>query len=177
MYKRQYLTLVTVHNPWLGGSAISATPVSNMLLPAYGGPVLLALVVSRLPDFGPQSVARWFAAGSFLLFTALEIRQLWRGSDIALVSGASEGELYTYSVVGMLYAIAAILFSGVNHSVRLYKAGMALLGLVIAKIFLIDMAGLQGFWRVAAFMGLGLALLGLAWLYRRTPRAREPEMN
>jgi uncharacterized membrane protein len=43
---------------------------------------------------------------------------------------------------------------------------MALLGLVIAKIFLIDMAGLQGLWRVAAFMGLGLALLGLAWMYR-----------
>ena len=137
------------------------------------GPVLLALIVSRLPGFGPQSVSRWFAAGSFLLFTALEIRQLWRGSDMALVSGVSEGELYTYSVVGMLYAIAAILYSGVNHSARLYKAGMTLLGLVIAKIFLIDMAGLQGFWRVAAFMGLGLALLGLAWLYRRTPRTPE----
>jgi uncharacterized membrane protein len=49
----------------------------------------------------------------------------------------------------------------------LYKAGMALLGLVIAKIFLVDMAGLQGLWRVAAFMGLGLALLGLAWMYRK----------
>jgi uncharacterized membrane protein len=45
-------------------------------------------------------------------------------------------------------------------------AGMVLLGLNIAKIFLIDMAGLQGLWRVAAFMGLGLALLGLAWMYR-----------
>jgi uncharacterized membrane protein len=44
---------------------------------------------------------------------------------------------------------------------------MALLGIVIGKIFLIDMAGLEGFWRVAAFMGLGLALLGLAWLYRK----------
>ena len=44
---------------------------------------------------------------------------------------------------------------------------MALLGLVIAKIFLVDMAGLQGLWRVAAFMGLGLALLGLAWMYRK----------
>ncbi|WP_372985635.1 DUF2339 domain-containing protein [Marinobacter sp.] len=172
-----YLTLITVHNPWLGGSVISPTPVFNMLLPAFGGPVLLALVVTRLPVFGPRSVSRWFAAGSFLLFTALEIRQLWRGSDMALVSGVSEGELYTYSVVGMLYAIAAILYSGVNHSVRLYKVGMALLGLVIAKIFLIDMAGLQGFWRVAAFMGLGLALLGLAWLYRRTPRARGPDMS
>ncbi|MCG7198832.1 DUF2339 domain-containing protein [Marinobacter pelagius] len=170
-----YLAIISVHNPWLGKSVIAATPVFNMLLPAYGGPVLLALVVSRVAGLGPRAVARWFAAGSFLLFTALEIRQLWRGSDMALTSGVSEGELYTYSVVGMLYAIAAILWSGVNHSVRLYKAGMALLGLVIGKIFLIDMAGLQGFWRVAAFMGLGLALLGLAWMYRRTHRTPEPE--
>lgn len=166
-----YLTLVTVHNPWLGASVIGATPVFNMLLPAYGGPVMLALVVSWLPRLAPRPVSRWFAAASFLLFTALEIRQLWRGSDMALVAGVSEGELYTYSVVGMLYAIAAILYSGVHQNVRLYKAGMALLGLVIGKIFLVDMAGLQGFWRVAAFMGLGLALLGLAWIYRRANRA------
>ena len=45
-------------------------------------------------------------------------------------------------------------------------AGMVLLGLNIAKIFLIDLAGLHGLWRGAAFMGLGLALLGLAWMYR-----------
>jgi uncharacterized membrane protein len=77
----------------------------------------------------------------------------------------------------MLYAIAAIVFSTVYSAqtthVVLYKAGMALLGIVIGKIFLIDMAGLEGFWRVAAFMGLGLALLGLAWLYRRARGASQ----
>ena len=30
-----------------------------------------------------------------------------------------------------------------------------------------DMAGLGGLWRVASFMGLGLSLLALAYLYRR----------
>ena len=82
--------------------------------------------------------------------------------------GMGEGELYTYSVIGMLYSIAAILWSTRNQSELLHKAGMILLGLVIGKIFLVDMAGLQGLWRVAAFLGLGLALLGLAWMYRRT---------
>ena len=70
----------------------------------------------------------------------------------------------------MAYAIVAILYATGRHHPVLYKAGMALLGLVIGKIFLIDMSGLQGLWRVAAFMGLGLALLGLAWLYRRARR-------
>ena len=35
----------------------------------------------------------------------------------------------------------------------LYRAGLGLLAGVTAKIFLIDMSGLQGLWRVASFMG------------------------
>ena len=166
-----YVTLLTLNNPWWSGSIISATPIFNMLLPAFGGPVLLALVISRFPSIAPKLWSLCTAAAGFLLFTALEIRQLWQRSDMGLRFGISEGELYTYSVVGMLYAIAAIIYStrssAQSHQALIYKAGMALLGLVIGKIFLIDTSGLEGLWRVAAFMGLGLSLLGLAWLYRK----------
>lgn len=170
-----YLALVTLHNPWWSDEAISSTPVFNMLLPAFAGPVLLWLVISRFPEMVPRFTSRCVAGAGFLLFTALEIRQLWQGSDMALGDGMTEGELYTYSVVGLLYALGAIVYSTLYSPQRprtvLYKTGMTLLGAVIGKIFLIDMAGLQGFWRVAAFMGLGLALLGLAWLYRRVQRS------
>tara|TARA_R100001480_G_scaffold15572_1_gene24477 strand:- start:96 stop:1625 length:1530 start_codon:yes stop_codon:yes gene_type:complete len=162
-----YLALVTLHNPWWGGGPIGDTPIINMLLPAYGGPILLALAVSRFPSLAPRFWSLCVASAGFLLFTALEIRQLWQGSDMGLSFGMSEGELYSYSVVSLFYAIGAIAYSAKRDNAMLYKAGMALLGLVIAKIFLIDMAGLQGLWRVAAFMGLGLALLGLAWMYRK----------
>ena len=162
-----YLALVTLHNPWWGGGHIGDAPIINMLLPGYGGPILLALAVSRFPLLAPRFWSLCVASAGFLLFTALEIRQLWQGSDMGLSFGMSEGELYTYSVVSLLYAIGAIAYSAKRDNAVLYKAGMALLGLVIAKIFLVDMAGLQGLWRVAAFMGLGLALLGLAWMYRK----------
>lgn len=168
-----YLTLVTAHNPWWGDSAIGDTSIFNMLLPAFGGPVLLALAASRFPRLVPRFWSLGGAGACFLLFTALEIRHLWQGSEMALSYGVSEGELYSYSVVGMLYAIAAIIHATRRDNVVLYKSGMALLGIVIGKIFLIDMAGLQGLWRVAAFMGLGLALLGLAWMYRKTQRVPE----
>jgi uncharacterized membrane protein len=36
----------------------------------------------------------------------------------------------------------------------------------------IDMAALTGLWRVASFLGLGLALLALGWLYQRFVLAR-----
>jgi uncharacterized membrane protein len=166
-----YLTLLTLHNPWWSESVIGSTPVFNMLLLAFGGPALLAFIIGRFPEIVPRLWSLGVATAGFLLFTALEIRQLWQGSDMALWYGTTEGELYTYSVIGMLYAIAAIIYSAVysaqSSHIVVYKAGMTLLGIVIGKIFLIDMAGLQGFWRVAAFMGLGLALLGLAWIYRK----------
>lgn len=162
-----YLSLVTYHNPWWGHHTVGNTPIFNLLLLAYAAPPLLAVVIGQFPRLAPPRWLFAIAAGGFLLFTGLEIRHLWQGADLSLSYGISEGELYTYSGVGLLYAIAAIIYSTSAHKAVLYKAGMALLGLVIAKIFLIDMAGLQGLWRVAAFMGLGLALLGLAWMYRK----------
>ena len=35
------------------------------------------------------------------------------------------------------------------------------------KAFLWDMASLSDLWRVASFLGLGLALIGIGYLYRR----------
>ncbi|MBW4934088.1 DUF2339 domain-containing protein [Marinobacter sp. F4206] len=168
-----YLSILILLNPWWAESSVGDTPIFNLLLPAFGGPVLLALMVSRFPQLAPRLWSLCLAAAGFLLFTAMEIRQLWQGGEMAASFGMSEGELYSYSVIGMLYAIAVIVYSTRRANALLYKAGMALLGIVIAKIFLIDMAGLQGLWRVAAFMGLGLALLGLAWMYRNVQRASE----
>ena len=35
------------------------------------------------------------------------------------------------------------------------------------KVFLADMAGLEGFWRGLSFLGLGTALVGLSLFYQR----------
>ena len=54
---------------------------------------------------------------------------------------------------------------------------MALVCVVVAKVFLIDMAGLKGLLRVFSFLGLGAALVGLGYAYRRfglTPESEQP---
>lgn len=167
-----YVLLLTRFNPWWSGELVSATPIFNILLPAYlGATVLVLAVISRLPNNVSDRIRRnlqWLTGGSFLLFTLLEIRQLWSGADLSLNNPTSEGELYTYSVVGLMYACAAIILSSRYEKPMLYKVGMGLIAVVIAKIFLVDMSGLQGFWRVAAFMGLGFVLLGLAWKYQKS---------
>lgn len=44
---------------------------------------------------------------------------------------------------------------------------LALLGLTVGKVFLVDLAGLDGLIRVAAFVGVGLILLVLSFVYQR----------
>jgi uncharacterized membrane protein len=162
-----YGVVALIHNPLWSGELISATPVFNILLLAYGVPVLLSVLVAYYHQPELRSYAMRFAGAATLLFVSLEIRQLWQGADLSLDRFTPDGELYTYSVVWMLMAIVGVLAGTRWQFKELYKAGMALLAVVIAKIFLVDMSGLDGLWRVAAFMGLGLAMLALAWFYKR----------
>ena len=43
----------------------------------------------------------------------------------------------------------------------------AVVALTIAKVFLVDMAGLTGIFRALSFIGLGAVLVGIGWLYQR----------
>ena len=81
--------------------------------------------------------------------------------------GASGLELYVYSAVWLLFGVALLALGFLRNAAALRHAGMALVCVVVAKVFLIDMAGLQGLLRVFSFLGLGAALIGLGYAYRR----------
>ena len=163
-----YLLLVTALNPlWDAASsgAIGGTPILNALLLAYGLPVVLWGLASRLyePDLRPffavlAGVALW-------LFVSLEIRHLWQG-QLDFFDPVRDGELYTYSVVWLLMAVGTMLLGTLRGHEVLYRGGLVLLALVILKIFFVDMAGLTGLLRALSFMGLGLSLLGLAFVHQ-----------
>jgi uncharacterized membrane protein len=162
-----YGVVVILHNPWWSNASIGTAPLFNILLLAYGLPVLMALLVARYHEPQFRKAALFIAGLGSLLFVSLEIRHLWQGGSLSLHNPTSDGELYSYSIIWLMLAIVAIL-AGTSWRVRdLYKSGIALLGVVIAKIFIVDMSDLEGLLRVASFMGLGLSLLGLAWLHRR----------
>ena len=52
--------------------------------------------------------------------------------------------------------------------------GALVIGLTAAKVFLVDMSGLVGLWRVLSFLGLGLALISLGAVYRRFVAGNSP---
>lgn len=161
-----YLISLTGLNPWFGADPISSTPIFNILIPAYGLPVILALLFMKYHQRRLLYYSAWMAGFGGFAFVTMEIRHLWQGS-LNSYSPASSGELYTYSIVWLVAAVVLVLGSTAKNKPNLYKASMGFLGLVIAKIFLIDMSDLEGLLRVASFMGLGLTLLGLAFLHKR----------
>lgn len=154
-------------NPAWSRETVGTTPILNLLLLAYGAPVLIALAVRLFYEPRYRDLAAVIAGAGCFVFVTLEIRHLWHGA-LDLDLGTTNGEVYTYSAAWLAMAVATMLGATKLGSTNGYRAGMGLLLVVIGKIFIFDMAGLEGLLRVASFMGLGLALLGLAWLYQRT---------
>ena len=99
------------------------------------------------------------------LYVALEIRRFWQGDWLG-APGVGQYELYTYTVALIALGAGLLYQSIARRSVFLRRIGMAVIAVTIAKVFLIDAAGLTGLTRVFSFLGLGLSLAGLAWLNR-----------
>jgi uncharacterized membrane protein len=109
-----------------------------------------------------------------LSYLSREVREIYHGS--VLTRGPTgDAEQYTYSVVWLGYGVALLLFGIAFRSQPARLASAAITLLTVAKVFLIDMAGLTGMFRALSFIGLGLVLVGIGWLYQRLlfpPRAR-----
>ncbi|AKS41540.1 DUF2339 domain-containing protein [Wenzhouxiangella marina] len=151
--------------------AISAQPVFNMLTLSLGFPVLLGLLFARYYRGAKKPAALLVGVASFI-FVSFQVRHLWQGT-VSLQTSTSAGELYTYSAVWLLMAVAAMLWGGMRQWQNMYRGGLAVLSIVILKIFFIDLSDLDGLLRVASFMGLGLALVGISFLHQKLkPGAR-----
>jgi uncharacterized membrane protein len=135
---------------------------------AYAVPgLILLLAAGKMP--GVSRRLRWgfVAAGAGLvaLYLGLEIRRFWQGDWLG-IPGVVKGELYSYTVALMLLGAGLLYQAIARRSNLLRRFAMAVIALTIAKVFLLDAAGLTGLTRVVSFLGLGLSLAGLAWLNR-----------
>jgi uncharacterized membrane protein len=79
----------------------------------------------------------------------------------------SDAEFYAYSVAWIALA-GALLALGIYRKLAVLRyASLAVLLVAVAKVFVFDMADLTGLYRVASFLGLGLALVGIGYVYQR----------
>lgn len=167
------LASLTMANPvapdWLGVDNFVRGPlIFDSLMLAYAMPGLILLAAWRYLGH----LNRWLRAailviGTALLaiYAALEIRRFWRGPDLS-VPGVTQAELYSYTVALMAVGAGLLYQAIARRSQGLRRVAMTVIALTIAKVFLIDAAGLTGLTRVFSFLALGLSLAGLAWLNR-----------
>jgi uncharacterized membrane protein len=164
----QLLALNPLFNPQ---TVIDGHPVFNSVALAYLVPAIL-LGGTALRVSGHRPV--WFVRGlgalagvSWLMWTTAQIRRFTQGDVIAMPAVPwGNGELYAVSAVWLVTGIA-LLGAGMKtgrRDLRLASAG--LITLTTLKVFLIDMAALDGALRAVSFIGLGIVLIGIGRLYQ-----------
>ena len=156
-------------NPLDTGLPVGRLPIFNDLLLAYGLPILPLALIAR--ELGRQGFARPAAAVAAaalalgLAWLALELRHAFHGTVLTGDTGPAES--WAYTALLLLYA-AGLLVAGILLARRALRlASLAVLMLAVAKAFLLDMAGLEGLWRAASFLGLGACLVGIGLVYQR----------
>ncbi len=154
------------------GAKVIGPLVLDTLALSYALPGLMLLIAARRLRFPRWLTIGLVVAGSTLvtLYAALEIRRFWQGDWLGR-PGVTQYELYSYTVALMLVGAALLYQSIASRSATLRRIAMVVIGITIAKVFLLDAAGLTGLTRVFSFLGLGLSLAGLAWLNRWAGKA------
>jgi uncharacterized membrane protein len=117
----------------------------------------------------PQSyrtVAAVTAVTLALLYLTLEVARFYQGQVIR-PSGISDAEQYTYSAVWLIFGVALLVAGFLLRSQPVRYCSAAVVVITIAKVFLLDMAGLTGVFRALSFIGLGVVLVGIGLLYQR----------
>jgi uncharacterized membrane protein len=120
-----------------------------------------------------RAVAAVTSVALALMFLSLEVTRAFHGP--VLTDGVTtDAEQYTYSAVWLGFGVVLLLLGIAIGSKPARLASAAVVLLTIAKVFLVDTAGLTGVWRALSFIGLGIVLVGIGLLYQRLLFPRRP---
>lgn len=174
----QLLGLVFVANPAVTGEPVGPWPILNLLLPAYLLPAIAFLwaargsALDRLPGLwallGGHHSARTFGIAALalaFLWSSLEVRRAFHAPFVA--GPWSDAEYLALSLAWLALAGGLLVAGIVTADRALRAAALAVGGAAILKAFLFDLADLEGLYRAASFLALGLCLVAVGWLYRR----------
>ena len=157
-------------NPLWSREMVGELPLVNLLFLAYALPALFAFHFARaLAEEGHGRSALGAGVLGLVLvwsYLSLEVRRAFHGAILG-PGAMSDAELYAYSALWLGYALVLLALAILRGITSLRHASLVLLLVTVAKVFLVDMAALAGLYRVASFLGLGLILVGIGYLYQR----------
>jgi uncharacterized membrane protein len=179
------LSLAGPMNPWVNPVPVGGGPL-NLLVLGYLLPailvVALAWLVRGVRPAWYGAIAAVAAVVMVLLYLSLSVTHAYHGAILAFPN-VGDAEQYTYSAVWLVFGVA-LLVVGIairSQPVRLASAAVTLA--TVAKVFLIDLGDLTGVLRALSFLGLGVVLIAIGWLYQRLlfpqrkTAAAEPQAN
>jgi uncharacterized membrane protein len=164
------MSLIFQSNPLFSDDAIEGL-VFNAVLLAYGTPALLAIVLALIAKNTRPLWYRGTAAATAvtlaLTYLTLQVRRFYQGPVLEFGNATSDAELWTYSIVWLVFGVTLLVIGLLLRSQPARLASAAVILLTVLKVFLFDLAGIGGVWRALSFIGLGLVLVGIGWLYQR----------
>lgn len=158
---------------------LGTAPVANLGTLHYAAMAVWLWVFARTEAVRSAlpNLPRALEIGSLLAAMAavmITVRQAVHGSDIASPPFTST-ETYLYSAGLLILAIAWLARGIQTTNVVLRIAGLLLMTVVTFKVFIFDAAQLDGLLRILSFLGLGIALIGIGWIYGKVMKSGEPD--
>lgn len=126
-----------------------------------------AIAVSRLLDPEPKDrrlALEVIALAAVVYIPSIVIVDTWTTGDR---SDPGQTAQLLLSAFWSLTGLAGIVYGLVRAQRAARLAGLALLGLAVAKVFIFDLSQLDSIYRVLSFLALGLLLLAGAFAYQR----------
>ena len=172
-------------NPFLSPIPIRGWPILNSALYVFGSGFALFMAMAAMArrsklDPAQRHVTTGAAAAIGLVDGLLGVsalnRHLFQGAIIDLdqvYPRWSDAEFYGYSVAWLIYGGLILALAIWRRLPALRHAAAGIIVLVVFKVFLSDARDLQGLYRFASFLGLGLTLLVLGYLYQRMLKRAE----
>ena len=163
-------------NPIATQAPVAGYPIVNVLLIAYLLPAILVALIARdlsgaLPDMRIPGFA--LAVLLVLAWLTLETKRAFQG-PVLVLDARSDAEYYAYSAVWLAFSFVLLGLGLWRGQAWLRHGALAILILAVCKVFLLDMAALSGLYRVVSFLGLGLCLVGIGYVYQRFVFAPAP---
>ncbi len=156
-----------LYHPFAAYQYVGTYPIFNALLLVYLLPIVWLWQIHALPIFKEW---RNYLDGFILLLSlawlTFSVRHLFH-NPILIGGTMSHMEIISYSIAWLLFSIGLLFIGTLKKRKSVRTAGLVIMMLTIAKVFLYDASSLEGLLRVLSFLGLGLSLIGLSWFSSR----------
>jgi uncharacterized membrane protein len=167
------LLLVAVWNLTQDGAMapLPYIPLANPLDLTSIFALLLAVACYRqlqdkLAGMRPQLIAA-AALAAYAWFNLALLRTVSHYRDVPYTIHHMFASQFVQAMLSLVWSVTALLM--MRHAARkqgraLWLAGAALLGVVVAKLFLVDLENVGGVERIVSFLGVGALMVGIGYL-------------